>query len=811
MHLARQLAQVSKCRYAECGSGPVHGFHSRRSEAAAAVPRWPPKSQAIPTGGRVVVFSQIRDCANVIESFVRHYAALGFYRLLLYLDDCEDCAAEVLQKSGWVESGFVELVPVDDALRAQWPSMPSWRRVGQYAHMEVQSRQILNNEHALLRARELGADWLLHIDSDELLCLPTVAPSFFSGLTSRGCTMYTFCNVEGVPSMADSTDVLQSVRFFRQNMGLVPRNPAAGRAFFQWQVRLGGWFISYENGKTAVSVKHAVKCLSVCMWEARPQLEEGKGKEPDGSTCTWFTNNDHLWQAAVNRRKEGRLSEDEEVPRLDKCRGAVLLHFCVCDFASFWRKRWTQLGYLSASDQFRVRTSSGAMMARFYRLQCNQRQNEARELFQAMCVCDAKALAADVAVGILLEADPSRPALNGPSWPLSPRQVPYMELAARAEAQQKPFDAWLLYGKAAEVAKGAAGELFRLRALAAMASHLETCAVADASKGVEFGDVLSYSILVQSLEAVGRRSEAVAAAGEGAKLLKGSPLGTTLEEMGRKLGQAERAKGGPSLRILTPDELQVAVARAIRPDGRESRLYGALLAVAMGWWHEVHGDEKLFANALGRAAISSRRELGALDSCVRPAPLRRIRQLWDEGCEDSFKASGVVRMDLDPMPGLWEKLAEICRAKLGERSEVVVTGCDKEDQPLGTIWALCSALAAEVLRCFRLMELQVLTELRLLRPGSSMEVDNGGLLPDNRREVSFRFFVPVDGRPPGPDATLALHTKDRELALSHTIQAGRAFAWWSRQTFHQLLGGDGYFAICCWAVVLQKPDMRGTS
>eukprot|EP00435_Cladocopium_sp_Y103_P019654 s3378_g4.t1 len=552
---------------------------------------------------------------------------------------------------------------------------------------------------------------------------------------------------------------------------------------------------------------------------------------------------------------------------------------------------------------------------------------------------------------------------------------------------------------------------------------------------------------------------------------------------------------GQTLRILTPDELQVAVARAIRPDGRESRLYGALLAVAMGWWHEVHGDEKLFANALGRAAISARRELGALDSSVRPAPLRRIRQLWDEGCEDSLKASGVVVMDLDPMPGLWEKLAEICResfgrrylasagalvaararkaqklglratsstilideatsgdllpaadvavralrwtegwldtpnfsdedyallsgreaptyqslyladngypstllvarlqekeekkesswfdfgsglspqdschrtwrggssskvvgcvgcevkcfnrltnemlpatqydggkqtvlrpvmadlavssecrgrgvgrklvekledvvrkwgydelvllveatnfqargvyerlnyrlaglrpaeatffldksdggrrvaerktvalllrkslkpfpqgdlenlnwgavltllglglaltqtpevvtllqsnAKLGERSEVVVTGCDKEDQPLGTIWALCSALAAEVLRCFRLMELQVLTELRLLRPGSTMEVDNGGLLPDNRREVSFRFFVPVDGRPPGPDATLALHTKDRELALSHTIQAGRAFAWWSRQTFHQLLGGIG--------------------
>eukprot|EP00913_Durusdinium_trenchii_P022202 g20862.t1 len=122
----------------------------------------------VATTARVALFSQIRDCANVIESFVRHYAALGFDRVLLYLDDPGDSAADVLQKSGWVERGFVELLPVDDALKAQWPSMPSWRRVGQYATMEVQSRQILNNEHALLHARELGMDWLLHVDSDEL-------------------------------------------------------------------------------------------------------------------------------------------------------------------------------------------------------------------------------------------------------------------------------------------------------------------------------------------------------------------------------------------------------------------------------------------------------------------------------------------------------------------------------------------------------------------------------------------------------------------------------------------------------------------
>ncbi|CAJ1404870.1 unnamed protein product [Effrenium voratum] len=135
-----------------------------RARGAAKVPL----HQGQVAGEKVAVFSQIRDCANVIESFVRHYAALGFYRMLLYLDDPEDSAAAVLQESGWVQNGFVELVVINDALRAQWPSMPSWRRVGQFANMEVQSRQILNNEHALVRARQLGVDWLLHVDSDEL-------------------------------------------------------------------------------------------------------------------------------------------------------------------------------------------------------------------------------------------------------------------------------------------------------------------------------------------------------------------------------------------------------------------------------------------------------------------------------------------------------------------------------------------------------------------------------------------------------------------------------------------------------------------
>eukprot|EP00930_Biecheleria_cincta_P034147 TRINITY_DN23617_c0_g1_i1.p1 TRINITY_DN23617_c0_g1~~TRINITY_DN23617_c0_g1_i1.p1 ORF type:complete len:828 (-),score=149.61 TRINITY_DN23617_c0_g1_i1:9-2492(-) len=789
-----------------CCGAPV------RERCCEKVQAWLPP--CCPAGGRVALFSQIRDCASVIETFVRHYAALGFVKLLLYLDDPDDAARQVLEASGWVQAGFVELVAVDEGLKRVWPSLPSWRRVGHFAEMEVQSRQILNNEHALIRARQLGVDWLLHVDSDELLCLPSVAPDFFSRLAQRGCTMYTFTNVEGVPEAADSADVLQSVRIFRQNMGRVPRKPDAGVAFFRWQLRLGGWFISYENGKSAVNVKHAVKCLSVCMWEVSPQLEKGRGKEPDGSTCTWYTNNEHLWNAAVNRRKEGRLAEEEEVPRLDKCESALLLHFCVCDFAAFWRKRWTQLGYLSASDQFRVRATSGAMMARFYRLQCERRQGEALQLFEAMCICtDAKALKNDVSVGILLRADPERPAgPGGPSWPSSPREVPYAQLALECEGRGKHFDAWQLLGKALQGAGASSSpELLLRRARCALAADLAGSAAADAARAVALGEVLAFELLVQALDSLGRRSEALAAAEEGMKRVGTS---TQLQDLATKLRTAlpahERngAENGGGLRLPSPEELQNFVVRAIRPDNKGSRLYVATLAVAMGWWQEVGGDESQFANALARAAIGARKELAALDAAVRPPSMRRIRELWDAR-EADFKATGAVSLDVDPSTGVWASLGAACQEVLAGRDEVTVPGCHAEGSQLGPAWAVCSGLTAELLRSFNLRELQVLTELRVVHLRSSPrgpEVDNGGLLPDNRREASLRLIVPCLDGPPAADATLVLRTKDRELALTYELKAGRAFCWWSRQTFHQIVGGESFFVIQCWAVIPQRLD-----
>ncbi|CAK0805543.1 unnamed protein product, partial [Prorocentrum cordatum] len=702
------------------------------------------------------------DCANLIESFVRHYAALGFCRLLLYLDDPSDAARGVLEESGWLAAGLVELVGVDGALREAWRSLPSWQRVGHFSSMEVQSRQILNGEHALGRASEIGADWLLHVDCDELLLLPEPAPCFFAGLSGRGCTMYTFSNVEGVPEAADSADVLRSVRVFRQNLGVLPRNPQSGAAFFGWQLRLGGWFISYENGKSAVSVKNAIKCLSVCMWQVEPWLELGKPQAPDGSTCTWFTNNVLLWEAAVKRRREGRLARDEEVPRLDTCREAVLLHFCVCDFVSFWRKRWTQLGYLSASDQFRVRSSSGAMMARFYRLQREGRLVEARELYETMCVCSSEeTVRSQVELGILLRADPQRPSgAAGPPWPRSPREVRYALLAEACEARARHCEAWMLLGKAIEAAVDAGGADAR--------------AVADLRQ---------------------RQAACAAAAG----------LACAAQEPAASRGAR------PSPPLPTVAELQEHVARAVLPDPRDSRVYRAVMGVAMAWWQEVDGQERELLAALGRAAAEARVELAAVGGCVRPRPMRPVRELWDAS-EAELGQNGAAVLPLGAgAGGLWSVLAGACEAALGERSSVTVKGCNMDGQAFVKPWGLFGALTAEVFRAFGIKDLEVLTEIRVsrfreCRSSGGPEVDNGGLLPDNRREVSFRLFVPTSEEVPGPPATLLLRTKDGEKSLSFGIRPGHLFLWWSRQTFHQVLGGEPFYCLACWGVVPQTGD-----
>ena len=56
-----------------------------------------------------------------------HQDALHLPRIMMREREREYLQPDSHSTVAEVERGFVELLPVDDALKAQWPSMPSWR------------------------------------------------------------------------------------------------------------------------------------------------------------------------------------------------------------------------------------------------------------------------------------------------------------------------------------------------------------------------------------------------------------------------------------------------------------------------------------------------------------------------------------------------------------------------------------------------------------------------------------------------------------------------------------------------------------
>ena len=159
---------------------------------------------------RVGLVCTMRDNASSLDSFICYYLALGFSTLLLYADDPEDEAVVVARR---YPADRVLLRTHDAALREEWRRLPSWGRLQLYAATEVQARQMLNAEHAMQRSLALGLDFLLHVDSDELLHLPCATAGGDGGgggggealqahaalLSQRGALQFTYRNLEAVP------------------------------------------------------------------------------------------------------------------------------------------------------------------------------------------------------------------------------------------------------------------------------------------------------------------------------------------------------------------------------------------------------------------------------------------------------------------------------------------------------------------------------------------------------------------------------------------------------------------------------------
>ena len=192
--------------------------------------------------------------ADVVRSFVRYHASVGFEWMCLFFDDPSDCGADAaLEAARDFSDVVVTVIKHDAALRSRWVHCPSYAKMQPFLETEVQARQHLNCEVAMDMALAFGArdkdvesfeensdrdrgsshysetsattnlcyssnissmvptkcariDWILHIDSDELFYISTGSVrDHFADLYRDNVWQMTYLNHEGVPEeMGDS-------------------------------------------------------------------------------------------------------------------------------------------------------------------------------------------------------------------------------------------------------------------------------------------------------------------------------------------------------------------------------------------------------------------------------------------------------------------------------------------------------------------------------------------------------------------------------------------------------------------------------
>lgn len=100
------------------------------------------------------IVATVKAPLECLQAWRRHHERIGIRRFILFFDDPNDPSFDALKD----EKG-VTAVRCDDRY---------WRDNGEKPN-QVPPRQIVNLHRGMFMARELGVDWIAHIDSDELI------------------------------------------------------------------------------------------------------------------------------------------------------------------------------------------------------------------------------------------------------------------------------------------------------------------------------------------------------------------------------------------------------------------------------------------------------------------------------------------------------------------------------------------------------------------------------------------------------------------------------------------------------------------
>jgi len=166
---------------------------------------------------------------------VKHHLDIGFQHIFLFYEDAPDRWLSEL-----AEQPRVSLVARDASLERRWQVLPSFKNLRSFIAIEVMARQILNATVAIGEARELGIQWLLHLDSDELFQPSGGLHQHLSSAMGAGAEQVVYWNHEAVPEAIEVIDCFKEVTLFKANVNSVSKPTGCLP------------YIAYTSGKAAV-------------------------------------------------------------------------------------------------------------------------------------------------------------------------------------------------------------------------------------------------------------------------------------------------------------------------------------------------------------------------------------------------------------------------------------------------------------------------------------------------------------------------------------------------------------------------------
>jgi hypothetical protein len=239
----------------------------------------------------ICTVSTVRAAQTELKMFVNYHLNRGVDRMFLFFDDPADESIAHFRN--------------DNRLACIRCDAAHWAALQLPDRSSIEERQIRNASLALELARREGIDWIIHIDSDELVFTPEQQLKFHLHRAEENVDAITFPTLEALPKLRYTQHFFEGIHWFKNAKSIIPHAEAIARVMGCRRVFEYGYFRGHTTGKTAIRVRSSVAGIGIHL----PTPHEGEELRIKNSSEAFVLHFDCCtfddWKMKWKRRYDG--------------------------------------------------------------------------------------------------------------------------------------------------------------------------------------------------------------------------------------------------------------------------------------------------------------------------------------------------------------------------------------------------------------------------------------------------------------------------------------------------------------------------